>query len=46
MSIKKVLLSKKINNVIYDIFPKTSADIVTYGESTVAEALANFATGL
>ena len=46
MAIKKVLLSKKIDNVIYDIFPKTSADVVTYGESTVAAALAEFATGL
>jgi len=46
MAIKKVLLSKKINDVVYDIFPKTSADIVTYGESTVAAALASFATDL
>lgn len=46
MAIKKVLLSKKINDVIYDIFPKTSADIVVYGESTVAATLAEFATSL
>ena len=46
MPIKKVLLCNKLNNTIYDIFPKTSADIVTYGESTVAEALASFATDL
>lgn len=46
MAIKKVLLSKKIDNVIYDIFPKTSADIVVYGESTVAATLAQFATDL
>ena len=46
MAIKKVLLSKKISGVIYDIFPKTSADVVAYGESTVAAALAEFATGL
>lgn len=45
-SIKKVLLTKKLNNTIYDIFPKTSADVVTYGESTVAAALASFATDL
>lgn len=46
MAIKKVLLSKKIDGVIYDIFPKTSADVVTYGESTVAATLAQFATDL
>ena len=46
MAIKKVLLSKKIDNVIYEIFPKTSADIVVYGESTVAATLAQFATDL
>ena len=46
MAIKKVLLSKKINNVIYDIFPKTSADVVVYGESTVAATLAQFAADL
>lgn len=46
MAIKKVLLSKKINNVIYDIFPKTSAEVVVYGESTVAAELAKFAEGL
>lgn len=46
MAIKKVLLSKKIDNVIYDIFPKTSAEIVVYGESTVAATLAQFATDL
>lgn len=46
MAIKKVLLSKKIDNVIHNIFPKTSADIVVYGESTVAEALASFAIEL
>jgi len=46
MAIKKVLLTKKLNNTIYDIFPKTSADVVTYGDSTVAAALAAFATDL
>lgn len=46
MAIKKVLLSKKVNNVVYDIFPKTSADVVVYGESTVAAALAQFAQDL
>ena len=46
MAIKKVLLSKKIDNVIYDIFPKTSAEVVVYGESTVAATLAQFAKDL
>lgn len=46
MAIKKVLLSKKISNTIYEIFPKTSADVVVYGESTVAATLAQFATDL
>ena len=46
MAIKKVLLSKKIENVVYDIFPKTSADVVVYGESTVAATLGQFATDL
>lgn len=46
MAIKKVLLSKKINNVVYDIFPKTSAEVVVYGESTVAATLAQFAQDL
>lgn len=46
MAIKKVLLSKKVNNVVYDIFPKTSADVVVYGDSTVAAALAQFAQDL
>lgn len=46
MAIKKVLLSKKINNVVYEIFPKTDASVVVYGESTVAAALAEFAQGL
>lgn len=46
MAIKKVLLSKKMNNVVYEIFPKTDASVVVYGESTVAAALAEFAQGL
>ena len=46
MAIKKVLLSKKIGNVIYDIFPKTSAEVVAYGDSTVAATLAQFAADL
>lgn len=46
MAIKKVLLSKKIGNTIYEIFPKTSADVVVYGESTVAATLAQFAQDL
>ena len=36
-SIKKVLLKKQINNVMYSIFPKTSADIVDYTKSVVVD---------
>ncbi len=43
MAIKKVLLQKKLSGTIYDIFPKTSADLVTYETGTVAETLAKFA---
>lgn len=46
MAIKKVLLSKKINNVVYDIFPKTAAEVVTYEQTTVAATLSQFATDL
>ena len=46
MAIKKVLLSKLINGVVYDIFPKTSAEVVVYGESTVAATLAQFAADI
>lgn len=46
MSIKKVLLQKKVQETVVDIFPKTSADVVVYGDSTVADALAGFATDM
>lgn len=46
MAIKKVLLTKKLNNIVYDIFPKTTAELVTYGESTVAAELAKFANDM
>ena len=46
MAIKKVLLTKKINEVVYDLFPKTSAELVVYGETTVAQALASFASDM
>lgn len=46
MSIKKVLLQKKVQETVVDIFPKTSADVVVYGDSTVAQALAGFATDM
>lgn len=46
MSIKKVLLQKKVQDAVVDIFPKTSAEVVVYGDSTVAAALAGFATDL
>ena len=39
MALKKIIISKKVDNEIHEIHPKTSADIVTYGESTVEETL-------
>ena len=47
MAIKKVLIQKKIEGVIYDIYQKTSADVVVYDDSaTVAEKIAELVTGL
>lgn len=46
MAIKKVLLQKKIDGALYDIYQKTSADIVEYNGSTVAAQLATFASDL
>lgn len=47
MAIKKVLIQKKIEGVIYDIYQKTSADIVTYDDTTtVAAKIAELVTGL
>lgn len=48
-TIKKVLLQKQIEATLYDIFPKTAADIVTYTKAdgsvtTVAAELAGIAT--
>ena len=40
MSTKNVILKKKIESEIYDLLPKTSAEQVTYGDSTVAVKLA------
>ena len=40
MAIKKVLLKKKIEGVIYDLYVKSSADIVAFSESqSVAEKI-------
>ena len=36
---KKVVVGKKIDNTIYAIYPKTTASIVEYNDSTVAEVL-------
>ena len=52
--IKKILLSKKIDGVVYNVYPKTSADVVEYSKvsgeetvtTTVAEELAAIATSL
>lgn len=46
-NIKKILLAKKIGNTLYRVYPKTSADVVAYDETTtVAEKLADMATSL
>lgn len=39
MSLKKVLLTKKIEGVMYDIMPKTAADIVTYTKGSGQDAV-------
>ena len=38
-NIKKITIQKKINGKVYDIYVKTSADHVTYEDTTVEEAL-------
>lgn len=45
-NIKKIILKKKIDGVIADLYPKTSADYVVNGETTVSAQLAEFATAL
>ena len=37
--IKKILLQKKVDSVMYDVYPKTSADIVVYTKGTGAETV-------
>ena len=40
MAIKKTILKKKIEGIVYDIYTKTSADMVTYDDaSTVAQKI-------
>ncbi len=43
MAIRKALLVREVNGEKYKIYPKTSADIVVYGATTVEQALNNFA---
>ena len=38
MAIKKVLVQKKIEGVIYDIYQKTSADVVVYEHLNLAKS--------
>ena len=53
-SVKKVILNKSISDVMYHLYPKTSADVVVYSktvdqdtvETTVAAELLTLATGL
>lgn len=46
MAIRKALLVREVDGVKYKIYPKTSADIVVYGDTTVEKALNNFAENL
>ena len=46
MAIRKALLVREVDGVKYKIYPKTSADIVVYGDITVEQALNNFADNL
>lgn len=46
MSSKKVTLKKKIDDKVFDIYPKTSAQQVSYGESTVEETLDDIESAL
>lgn len=51
MAIKKVLLQKKIGDAIYDVYPKTSSDVVVFTtaegtETTVAAQLQEVIEGL
>ena len=46
MANKKITLNKKISGTVYDIYPKTSADVVTYGDTNVAEALSVMNTAI
>lgn len=43
-NIKKTVLRKKIEGVVYDVYLKTSADLVEFNDSTVAAALESIAT--
>jgi hypothetical protein len=43
MAIKKVLLTRKVNNILYSLYPKTTAEVVCYGDTNVAKALADLA---
>lgn len=46
MAIKNVYLKKKIAGVVYDIYPRSSAEMIDYDGSTVAAKLASLATGI
>ena len=46
MAIRKALLVKEVKETKYQIYPKTSADVVVYGATTVEQALNDFANRL
>lgn len=46
MAVKKVAQKKKANGVVYDLYPHTSADVVSYNNTTVAATLASLASDI
>ena len=45
-SVKHTILTKKINGVLYDLYPKTDASIVVHNDTTVAAELESIASTL
>ena len=46
MDIKKIILTKKIDSAVYQVYPQTSADQVVYDNTTVAAKLAELASNI
>lgn len=45
-AVKNVFLKKKIEGVVYDLYPHTDAGVVSYESGSVADKLASLTTGL